>query len=65
MPRNPTAVPVPPELIVMAPMLLFEMFPELELKSPMPITGALPAVVEVSLMTMVEEPSRLPIVLPL
>ena len=37
---------------------------ECELKSRMPMTGVVLAVVEVALMTMVEEPSRLPTVLP-
>src|SRR4051812_15426972 len=62
MPRKPTVVPVP--WIVIAPMLLFEMLPELKLKSWMPMIGALAARVELSLRTIVEEPSRLPIVLP-
>src|SRR5262245_5369359 len=62
MPRNPTVVPVP--WIAMEPRLLFELFVIRLRKVKMPTTGAVPVVVDDSLITIVEEPSRLPIVLP-
>lgn len=63
-PLNPVAVPEPPEAVVIEPMLLLEMLLFAKLKSKMPMVGAVPAVVEVSFTTIVEDPSKLPIVLP-
>ena len=63
-PLNPVVVPVPPELIVIAPMLLLEMVLDWRLKSRMPRTGVVLAVVDPALMTIVAKPSRLPMVLP-
>ena len=66
MPRKPVTVPVPPLLIVIEPTLLSETFtPLTRLKSRIPWTGAVLAVSELALTTIVEEPSRLPIVFPL
>src|ERR1051325_5255052 len=65
MPRKPTVVPVPPLLMVIEPMLLLEtLIVSTKLKSRMPWTGDELAVVEVALTTMVEDPSRLPMVFP-
>ena len=65
MPLNPVTVPVPPLLIVIDPMLLLLTltFPT-KLKSRIPWTGDVLVVVELSLTTIVDEPSRLPIVFP-
>ena len=57
-------MPLPPELMVMLPIALLDMVFELELKSRIPKTGVVLAVVEVAAMTIVEEPSRLPMALP-
>ena len=61
-PLNPVTVPVP--WMVIAPILLLETLLELPLKARIPNTGVVLAVVDVALITMVEEPSRLPMVLP-
>jgi hypothetical protein len=63
-PRKPTIVPVPPEAIVMDPTLLFEMLVAAKLKSKIAMAGAVLAVMEVALTTIVDEPSRLPTVFP-
>jgi hypothetical protein len=49
--------------MVMFPIALLEMVFDCELKSRMPITGVVLAVLEVAVITIVEEPSRLPIAL--
>ncbi len=60
-PRKPVVVPVPPLLIVIDPIRLFETFNVgVKLKSRIPMIGLVLAVTEVALITMVEEPSRLP-----
>ena len=58
-PTNPP-VPVPVPLIVIAPTLLFEIGFELEVKSKMPFTCP----VALSVTVIVDDPSKLPIVLP-
>src|SRR4029450_4674558 len=50
--------------MVMLPIALLDMVFELEVESRIPNTGAVLAVVEVAAMTTGEEPSRLPMVLP-
>ena len=52
-------------MIVIFPITLLESVFELELKSRMPITGVVLAVLEVAVITIVDEPSRLPIALPI
>lgn len=61
-PLNPITVPV--LCIVIAPILLLEILVDRKLKSKMPITAVVLAVVDVRFSTMVDEPSKLPIVLP-
>src|SRR4030095_10030213 len=64
MPVKPTLVPVPPELIVTFPTLLLAIVQGCELKYRMPRTGAVLAVVEVAVITIEDDPSRLPMMLP-
>src|SRR5438105_8137910 len=64
-PRKPAVVPVPPLLIVIVPMLLLLMTSRFwKLKSKMPWKPMVFAVADDALTTMLDEPSRLPIVLP-
>src|SRR5262245_13032635 len=64
-PRNPEPVPVPPLLIVIVPILLLEMIsPDWKLKSNNPKNAQVLVVVVVLLITILDEPSRLPMVLP-
>src|SRR5262245_39966087 len=64
-PLNPAPVPVPPLLIVIVPIVfLLMMSPLWKLKSKIPRKPQLLAVTVVSLATIPDEPSRLPIVLP-
>src|SRR6266536_1485805 len=65
MPRKPRTVPVPPLLMVIDPILLLEIItPSVKLKSRIPWAGDVLAVVDVELITIVDDPSRLPIVFP-
>ena len=54
-----------PGLIVTFPITLLEMVLDCELKSRIPITGVVFAVLEVAVITTVDEPSRLPIAFPI
>ena len=64
-PRKPAVVPVPPLLIVIVPMLLLLMISTFwKLKSNMPSKPIVLAVIDVALTTIPDEPSKLPIVLP-
>src|SRR5436309_3634567 len=64
-PRNPAVVPVPALFIVIVPMLLLLMISKFwKLKSNIPSAPMVLAVIDVALMTIPDEPSRLPIVLP-
>ena len=58
-------VPVLPVLIVMLPISLLDMVFELVLESRIPTTGAVLARVDVAATTIVELPSKLPMVLPI
>jgi 3-hydroxymyristoyl/3-hydroxydecanoyl-(acyl carrier protein) dehydratase len=62
MPLNPVVVPV--LCIVIAPILLLEILVAWKLKLKKPRIGTVFAVTDVRFRTMVDEPSRLPIVLP-
>src|SRR5688572_10566307 len=64
-PLKPSSDPVPEALlIVMEPIELLAIVLGLALKSPMPMAGTVLFVVELVLMTMVDVPSRLPMVFP-
>src|SRR5690242_6444846 len=64
-PRKPAVVPEPPLLTVIVPILLFEMISRFwKLKSKIPSKAIVLAVIDDALTTMLDEPSRLPIVLP-
>jgi hypothetical protein len=50
--------------MVTLPIALFDRVFDCELKSRIPMTGLVPAVLDVAVIAIVEEPSRLPTVLP-
>lgn len=64
-PLNPTTVPVPPFSMLIEPTLLLEILaPLTKLFSKKPVTAEVLAVIDVSFTTIVDEPSKLPTVLP-